>query len=457
LLHLFSMNGQSPYYLLGMQSGAARSMAPDVLNGFVQNAATGFNNNMQQADGTISSMPANEKLNKAVTWSLDKGFAGQSINMLLDNLDQILIDILKEWAKEKAIKKTVTTAVGIFGGFIGRLGTFLYNVYDTANDIEDIVEIKEMVDKLVTIITDARNAQTVIQMQKAAAGMAEATVTIIPFLLQQLGSRVLDKLSKGIVKDEPGKLPEAQRHNLLDKTKGENDVNKLTDAEKDAEIITAIKSKVYRAKDGNHPVVVLPNGHTWQRKNGIWCRASDHCLVPFSNSQFIADLNAQVDRSIHDAPVFDPDQAHSPTVTPRGNVSHEVGTTLGKEFAVESLNLTPLNLPNPLTKTDFSDHGFDDIMADGNGNWYIMEYKGGSSDMDPGTSTRPPQMTSAWVRHVIQRIRDKGPEWNFIADRIQDKLDKKQLFGYGISTPVNDAGVVQPTNIMPGYNNIPFQ
>ncbi len=135
--------------------------------------------------------------------------------------------------------------------------------------------------------------------------------------------------------------------------------------------------------------------------------------MPFTNSKIIADLNSQVDRSIHDAPVYDPDQPHAPTVTPRGTVSHEVGTTLGKEYAVETLNLTPLNLPNPLTKSDFSDHGFDDIMEGSNGNWYILEYKGGSADMDPGTNTRPPQMTSAWVRHVIQRIRDKGPEWDF--------------------------------------------
>jgi hypothetical protein len=456
VLNLFSVAGQSPYKLLGLQSGAARGLAPDVLNGFVQNASTGFNDNMQQADSMISGMDPAMRLEKAVAWSLSKGFAGQSINMLLDNLDSILIDILKQWAKEKGIKKGVTTVVGIFGGPIGRLATFLYNVYDTADDIEDIVEITQMVDKLISIVTEARNAQTVIQMQKAAAGLAEATVSTIPFILQQLGSRVLDKLSKGIVKDDPGKLPEAQRHNLLDKTRKEPNVNKLTDAEKDAEITTAIKSKIYRSKDGNAAIIVLPNGHTWQRKNGIWCRASDECLVPFTNSKFIADLNSQVDRSIHSAPVFDPDAGHAPGVTPRGVVSTEVGTTHGKEFAVETLNLIPLDLPNPLTKSDFSDHGFDDIMADANGNWYIMEYKGGQSDMDPGTSTRPPQMSSAWVRHVIQRIRNKGPEWNFIADRIQDKLDKKQLYGYGISTPVNEAGVVQPTVIMPGYNNIQF-
>ncbi len=51
--------------------------------------------------------------------------------------------------------------------------------------------------------------------------LTEATVTIIPFLLEQLGSRVLDKLSKGIVKDDPGKLPDAQRENLLNKTHDE--------------------------------------------------------------------------------------------------------------------------------------------------------------------------------------------------------------------------------------------
>ncbi len=86
--------------------------------------ATGFNNNMQLADNMISGLSPNDRLLKAVEWSLSKGFAGQSISMLLDNLDQILIDILKEWAKEKAIKKTVTTVVGIFGGFIGCTGHF---------------------------------------------------------------------------------------------------------------------------------------------------------------------------------------------------------------------------------------------------------------------------------------------------------------------------------------------
>ncbi len=461
LLQLVGAGGQSPYKLLGFKSAAARDLAPEFLNLFVQQAYRNFDANFQLADGMIASLSPNDKLLKAVNWSLEKGLAGQSINMLLDKLDEILLDILKEWAKQKAIKKGVTTVLNIVGAFnpLGRLVSFVYTAYDTYDDIEDLTEIIGLVNSLVSIMDEARNSKTVIQSQRSAAKLAEATVTIIPAILQILGSKVLDKISKGIVKDVGGTYSEAKRNKLLDDTSHKNDATTLKPEEVDAEVLTALKSKVYKSKNKEYDaIIILPNGHQWRRnKQGIWCRASNRCLLPSTNSEFINDLNGKVDQSIHEADIFDPDQAIPPGVKPRNVMAADIGVTLGREFAIENLKLEPMDLPNPLTKSDFSDTGFDDIMADANGNWYIIEFKGGKSEMDPGTATRPPQMSSGWVRHVIQRIRDKGPQWNFIADQIEAKLNNGQLFGYGISTPLDDAGNVLPTVIMPDYNRIQFR
>ena len=456
----FNIGGRSPYEVLGFKSAEARNESPALLATIVKETAAKFDAALFAADTKIAQLPKMEKLEKAVNWSLEKGYAGQSINILLDQLDEIAADILRSWVKEKAIKKGVSWVVGTFGGPIGRLATVLYSAYDTYDDIEDLTEIIGLVEKLTSIINGVRDAKTVHETQRGAARLAEASVSIIPLILEQLGSKLLDRLAKGVPKDQPGTISEAKRTKLVDDSASKDNAKDLKSDEVDAEVLTAIKSKVYRSsKKEYNAIVVLPNGHQWRRnQHGIWCRASKLCVLPSSKSAFINELNKKVDASIQHADVFDPDQAIEPEVERRSIAAEKIGAFHGAEYAVNTLGLTPLDLPNPFTKANFSDTGFDDIMEDSAGNWYIVEYKGGDSEINPGTARRPPQMSSAWVGYVLARVRREKPAWaSLYADPIEQKLREGKLYGYAISTPINEAGIVMPTVIMEGYNKIKFQ
>lgn len=120
--------------------------------------------------------------------------------------------------------------------------------------------------------------------------------------------------------------------------------------------------------------------------------------------------------------------------------SHDVGAAAGREYAETELGLT--DAPWWVNPFDFSNrrrypHGFDDVMMDGD-RIVIVEYKGNTAELDEG------QMERAWVVDVIRRMRERGPEWNFIADRIQTELDAGRLRGVTITTAVTpgvgDAG-----------------
>jgi hypothetical protein len=455
----FNIGGQDPYQVLGLKSIQARSEAPDNLSAFIRMATGRFEECATNADASINQLREDDKFEKAIDWSLKKGFAGTSINILLEKLDEIVFDIVKEWTKEKAIKKGVTTFVSIVGGPVGRLASWLYTAYDTYDDIEDITEIIQLANALLSVVQQARNSQSVIDSQRASARLAETTVSVIPLLLQLLGSKILDKLAQGVPLDKPGTYSDAKTNKLVEETAKQNDATKLSQEQVDAEVLTALKAPVFRSKSKDYnAIILLPNGHQWRRNHhGIWCRATDRCLLPGANSQFISDLNKKVDASVYNADVYDPDQAIAPGVKSRSSMAAEIGMVEGARFAVDELGLTPLNLPNPFTKSDFSDTGFDDIMADAAGNWYILEYKGGDSTMNPASGQNPAQMTSAWVRYVIGRIRQKGSQWDFIANEIEAKLNAKKLYGYGISTPINEAGIVMDTLVMTDYNRIQFQ
>ncbi len=457
---LYGLSGQDPYMVLGLSSRLAREKTLDIVKESVETSQAKFTKNLTLADEMVQALTPNDRLYKAVDMSLSKGFAGESIRILFENLDDLVIEILKEWAKEKAKEKGIRSALSWLGGPWARLGTLVYNAIESIEEAQEWYEIGLLVEKLVKIVTEARESKTIIQTQRSAARLAAASVDVIQKLIEKLGERLLAKLDKGIPKDDPKKQSAAKTDKLIHDSADENDVNKLSKEEKDAEIISATRSKVYKSDTAEYEVIVeLPNGHLWKRnKDGIWCRSTNHCLVPFSNSEFIDDLNSKVDKSVEDAPVYHSDDPNRPTVTPRAKASTEIGITQGRSYAVDTLGLTPLDLPNPLTKADFSDTGYDDIMMDKDGNYVILEYKGGlTGEMDPGTATRPPQMSDAWVRDVIRRMRAKGPEWDFITNDIEARLNNGTLRGYALHTPVNDAGIVMDTVVIPGYENIVFQ
>jgi hypothetical protein len=119
---------------------------------------------------------------------------------------------------------------------------------------------------------------------------------------------------------------------------------------------------------------------------------------------------------------------------PSRDWSHDLGAAAGREHAETALSLLEATWwVNPF---DFSNrirypHGFDDVMMDADGNIVIVEYKGGDAVLADG------QMSRAWVVDVIRRIRRRGPEWDFIANRIESDLRAGTLRGVVISSRVN--------------------
>jgi hypothetical protein len=82
---------------------------------------------------------------------------------------------------------------------------------------------------------------------------------------------------------------------------------------------------------------------------------------------------------------------------------------------------------NPFEFNGRYGQGIDDVFVDGSGRFWIVEYKGGSARLAPG------QMSEAWVRRNIDRLRDAG--YDFVATRLQGELDAGRLRGVVVSTP----------------------
>ncbi|HVW29674.1 MAG TPA: polymorphic toxin-type HINT domain-containing protein [Polyangiaceae bacterium] len=89
--------------------------------------------------------------------------------------------------------------------------------------------------------------------------------------------------------------------------------------------------------------------------------------------------------------------------------------------------------------------GFDDVRVDGNGNVYIVEYKGNNATLDSGP---PPQMSKAWVDQKLSEIQnwlsqDKN-KTDITYDRVQaaytalvNAEQEGKLFGRVYSTPAD--------------------
>ena len=88
--------------------------------------------------------------------------------------------------------------------------------------------------------------------------------------------------------------------------------------------------------------------------------------------------------------------------------------------------------------------GFDDVRIDAQGNYWIVEYKGGRGHLDPGTATRPPQMDPLWVAQRIRWLREDGNPMGNILDAAQRA---GKLRGVAIHTEYQN-GVVGQTTVI---------
>ena len=88
-------------------------------------------------------------------------------------------------------------------------------------------------------------------------------------------------------------------------------------------------------------------------------------------------------------------------------------------------------------------HGkkFDDVMKDSNGNYYVIEYKGGDSGLDPG------QMQDKWVTEGMNELDRLG--CSILSDLVA-AWSAGKLRGISLKTPWlnKDAGTFAETKIL---------
>jgi Ca2+-binding RTX toxin-like protein len=111
----------------------------------------------------------------------------------------------------------------------------------------------------------------------------------------------------------------------------------------------------------------------------------------------------------------DAEDTENLSTTPGARTSHDVGVSEGRNYVQENLNLQQTDFVNPFEDWGAYGQGFDDIMVDANGDYWICEWKGGSAGLADG------QMESGWVTRNIQRLLDDAP-WNPWGARLRDAL-----------------------------------
>jgi hypothetical protein len=147
-----------------------------------------------------------------------------------------------------------------------------------------------LIKSFIDILEEAKESKSVVQTQRASAKLAQAFETTFQRLIQKLGGKLVAKLSVATAKKlkegrkKGDKMGDAERTNLLEESRKQNDAKKLKPEEVDAEVQTVLKSPVTVTKDAIE--ISLPNGHTYRREKGAkgWCRATSDCVHDFLNS-----------------------------------------------------------------------------------------------------------------------------------------------------------------------------
>jgi hypothetical protein len=117
-------------------------------------------------------------------------------------------------------------------------------------------------------------------------------------------------------------------------------------------------------------------------------------------------------------------------IEPR-DTAYEAGEQQGRELLTQQRGLQETNFVNPLEDDGKYGTGFDDVLRDANGDYWIAEYKGGTAELSKG---RLPQMSRAWVEDVIARMTEADPD-NPWAGILKQALDDGKLHGIAVKTP----------------------
>jgi YD repeat-containing protein len=110
--------------------------------------------------------------------------------------------------------------------------------------------------------------------------------------------------------------------------------------------------------------------------------------------------------------------------------SEEMGVQLGRRFLAEEsgLNLRETDWVNPFESASGRSKGFDDVLIDPDGGFWIAEYKGGAGALDQMTG----QMGERWVQGVIDRMIEAQSPWG---PRLRDAFEAGNLRGITVLVP----------------------
>ncbi len=95
-------------------------------------------------------------------------------------------------------------------------------------------------------------------------------------------------------------------------------------------------------------------------------------------------------------------------------------------------------------------HGFDDVVKDAEGNFIVVEAKGGASQL--AKTKYGQQMSQKWIRRKIEQLKKKGQ--NELADELDQAIVDGKLKGMVVTTKPGASGVISPVAELKDWSQI---
>ena len=191
LLMVYAGNFDPEGFLLSVKTSAMYQAATEA-SSFISSEIARFSGYQYSASSKVQGMEPNDRLFKAIHWSLQQGFTQQSIEAVINNFDDMVIDMLKEMAEESILKKVVSFIASLHP--IGRIVAIAYTVYQTTKEIKEALDVVDTIRQVAGIIADARESKSVVDMQRAAGRLAFAAELLIPLIIEKLTESMAQKM-----------------------------------------------------------------------------------------------------------------------------------------------------------------------------------------------------------------------------------------------------------------------
>jgi hypothetical protein len=207
---------------------------------------------------------------------------------------------------------------------------------------------------------------------------------------------------------------------------------------------------------------VLPNGHVWRKNaDGAWCRFSakppDLCVTDLeaflAKGGTVKKIPAKptpepkytaVPRHAESAPAVE-GHVDQPPYRGRGSkqmskdFAHDLGVQQGHYQARKDKLTWYFDNPRGVARTT---PGLDSIFKDAEGNFVIVEFKGGAADLKPG------QMSNAWVNRELKLLEKQLPPGHPVVKELRAALNAGQLKGRTYLTRIDPVGKPLATEVV---------